>query len=249
MSGHSKWATIHRQKEVSDQKRGQIFTKIANAITVAVRDGGGISDPELNFKLRLAIEKARSVDMPKENMQRAIDRAAGKGEEGGLSEVSYEGYGPGGIGIIVETATDNRQRTVQELKNIFDRAGGSIASPGSVFFNFKKIGWLNVGFSGSADEAMLKIIDQGAEDVEEGEVGTLEVYVSPELLVEFKEKLSAAGFEPKTFEIIMKPVNLVPVRDQKTADQILNLLNKIEALDDVQKVYANFDIPEEFVKP
>lgn len=250
MSGHSKWATIHRQKETTDQKRGQSFTKISNAIIVAVKDSGGVADPNLNFKLRLAIEKARAVNMPKDNIQRAIERAIGKGEGGFLSESTYEGYGPNGVGILVETATDNKQRTVQEIKNIFDKNGGNIASPGSVSFNFKKTGLITVPIGIgeiTSDEAILKIIDLGAEDVEQAEDGLLEVYVKIEDLESFKEKLIQSGFQPKSSEITMMPINLVPINDSKMAMQVLSLMEKLEALDDVQKVYANFDIPEELL--
>lgn len=249
MSGHSKWATIHRQKESTDQKRGQQFTKIANAISVAVRDSGGITDPEHNFKLRLAIEKARAINMPKDNIQRAIDRVSGKGESLTLSEATYEGYGPGGVGILVETATDNKQRTIQEIKNIFDKGGGSVASPGAVSFNFKKMGLITVEITGtSSEEAILKIIDLGAEEVEEAGDNILEIYVSPENLIAFKDKLTAGGFLPKTVELIERPINLVSVTEQKTAIRLLNLMERLESLDDVQKVYANFDIPEEFIR-
>lgn len=248
MSGHSKWATIHRQKEASDQKRGQIFTKIANAIIIAVREGGGIADPQGNFKLRLVLEKARAANMPKENIQRAIDRALGKGGGEAVSEATYEGYGPGGVGIIVEAVTDNKQRTVQEVKNIFDRSGGGIASPGAVSFNFRKTGYITATAAGDSDEAILKLIDLGAEDVELAEDGVLEVYVPLERLETLKEGISLAGMEVKSAEIIMKPVNLVTVTDPKVASQILGLMEKLESLDDVQKVYANFDIPEEVLK-
>jgi len=247
MSGHSKWATIHRQKEVTDQKRGQVFTKLANAIIVSVRDSGGMTDPEHNFKLRLAIEKARGVNMPKENIQRAIDRAAGKGEGQTFSEVTYEGYGPGGVGVLVETMTDNRQRTVQEVKNIFDKSGGSIASPGAVAFNFRKVGTLTVEVTGNKDEGILKIIDLGAEEVEETE-NLLEIHVAPENLMVIKDQLTAAGFVVKTVEVEMKPINLVTITEPKLAQQVFNLLDKLESLDDVQKVYANFDIPDEILK-
>lgn len=248
MSGHSKWATIHREKEASDQKRGQVFTKIANAITIAVRDSGGITDPESNFKLRLLIEKAREVNMPKDNIQRAINRAVGKIAGGEFSEVTYEGYGPGGVGILVEAATDNKQRTVQEVKNIFDKSGGSVASPGSVAFNFKKVGMLCVPFSGSADEAMLKVIDLGAEDVENTEGQVLDIYISPENLMAFKEKLISVGMQPSVVEIVQKPINFIPISDGKTVSQVLSLVEKLENLDDVQKVYANFDIPDKLLK-
>ncbi|RJR25476.1 YebC/PmpR family DNA-binding transcriptional regulator [Candidatus Microgenomates bacterium] len=246
MSGHSKWATIHRQKEVSDQKRGQVFTKISNAIIIAVRESGGITDPNHNFKLRLVLEKARAANMPKDNVQRAIDRAAGKGEGDGFTEVTYEGYGPGGVGILVETATDNKQRTVQEVKNIFDKAGGSVASPGSVAFNFEKKGLITVEAKEGKDELILRLIDIGAEDVEEaGEL--LEIYVHPDNLMVFKDKLTAEGIEPKSVELVMKPVNMMPINDTKTAQQVMGLIEKLESLDDVQKVYANFDFPEEML--
>lgn len=247
MSGHSKWANIHREKEVTDQKRGQEFTKISNAIIVAVRDSGGVTDPGQNFKLRLAMEKARSLNMPKENIQRAIDRAAGKGEGIVINEVVYEGYGPGGVGMLVETATDNKQRTIQEIKNIFDRSGGNITSPGAVAFNFKKVGTIIVPFSGDKDEAILKIIDFGAEEVEEGEEGELVIHVDPNTLEATKEALIKGGFTPKSLALEMKPINTVPVTDKKIAEQVFSLIDKLESMDDVQKVYANFDIPDEFI--
>lgn len=248
MSGHSKWANIHREKEATDQKRGQAFTKIANAIIVAVREGGGVTDPENNFRLRIAMENARSVDMPKDNVQRAIDRAVGKGEGASLAQVTYEGYGPAGVGILVEVATDNKQRTVQDVKNIFDKNGGNMASPGAVAFNFKKIGLISVPVAGKVEEAILKIIDLGAEDVEEEEEGMLAVYAEVEDLEILKEKLVAAGLTPKSGEIVMKPINFVAINDQKAANQVLGLLEKLESLDDVQRVFANFDIPDEILK-
>lgn len=248
MSGHSKWATIHRQKEVSDQKRGQVFTKISNAIIIAVRESGGITDPDHNFKLRLIMEKARAANMPKDNIQRAIDRASGKGEGDNFTEITYEGYGPAGVGIIIETTTDNKQRTVQEIKNIFDKAGGNVASPGSVAFNFEKKGLLTIESKKDKDELILKLIDLGAEDVEEGGDDLLEVYVNPEELMLLKEKLAGEGIEPKTTEITMRPINLVSVNDEKTTKQIIALMEKLESLDDVQKVYSNFDVPEEMLQ-
>lgn len=248
MSGHSKWAKIHRAKEASDQKRGQSFTKLSNAITLAVKEGNGIGDPDFNFKLRLVIEKAREANMPKDNIQRAIDRAAGKEEGINIEEITYEGYGPQGVGILVQTVTDNRQRTIQEVKNIFDRAGGSIASPGAVSFNFKKVGFLTLEAGDRAEELMLKVMDMGVEDVDDEGEGVLGIYTGPESLMEMKDKLVASGLQPKQVEIIMKPVNFVLVSDQKIIDQILALVDKLESLDDVQKVWTNLDIPEEFVR-
>jgi YebC/PmpR family DNA-binding regulatory protein len=247
MSGHSKWATIHRQKEAADQKRGQAFTKIANAITIAVREGGGIADPESNFKLRLAIDQAKAANMPKDNISRAIDRATGKGGGADLLEITYEGYGPGGVGVIVEAATDNKQRTVQEVKNIFDRHGGSIASPGAVAYNFKRVGLITIEAK-NREEAMLRVIDLGAEDVEEAEDNLLEVYTSVEQLSELKDKLGKEGVAViKSAEIILRPLTLAPIADEKTARRIIDLMEKLEALDDVQRVSANFDIPDSFL--
>lgn len=247
MSGHSKWSTIHRQKEAADQKKGKVFTKLAKAIIIAVRDSGGITDPENNFKLRLVVEQAKAANMPKENIQRAIDRAVGKGEGEAVTEMTYEGYGPAGVGVLVEAVTDNKQRTVQEVKNVFDKSGGSLASPGAVAFNFKKMGLVAVAAGPNKEETILELIDLGAEEVEEAEEGVLEVYVSLEELESIKERLAQEGFEIKSAEIVQKPVNLVPIKDEKTATQILSLMNKLESLDDVQKVFANFDIPEEIL--
>lgn len=242
MSGHSKWAKIHRAKEASDQKRGQSFTKLSNAITLAVKEGNGIGDPGFNFKLRLAIEKARESNMPKDNIQRAVDRATGKAEGNALEEIIYEGYGPAGVGFLVQVVTDNRQRTVQEVKNIFDRAGGSVASPGAVSFNFKKVGYLTINAGANVEETMLKIMDLGIEDIEDEGEGTLGIYTNPEVLISLKDKLTQAGFSPNTVEVIMKPINFISISDKKSAEQVLALVDKLESLDDIQKVYTNFDI-------
>ena len=248
MSGHSKWAKIHRAKETSDQKRGQSFTKLSNAITMAVREGNGIADTEFNFRLRLAVEKAREANMPKDNIQRAIDRAAGKGEGNSFEEITYEGYGPGGVGFLVQSVTDNKQRTVQEVKNIFDRAGGSVASPGSVSFNFKNVGYLSVNAGGNPDEKMLELMDLGVEDIEDEGDGLLAVYTNSSDLASIREKIIQKNMPVKTAEIIMKPINFAPVANEKTVDQVLSLVDKLEALDDVQKVFINLDVPEELVK-
>lgn len=248
MSGHSKWAKIHRAKEVTDQKRGQSFTKLSNAITMSVREGNGVADPDFNFKLRLAIEKAREANMPKDNIQRAIDRATGKGEGSVLEEIVYEGYGPGGAGFLVQAVTDNKQRTVQEVKNAFDKAGGAVASPGSVSFNFKKVGYLVLPVEKSLEEVMLQVMDMGVLDVEDEGDGILGVYTSPENLMSVKDKLTQAGLTPETVEIVMKPVNSIVIADPKVAQQNLNLVEKLEGLDDVQKVFTNSDIPDELIQ-
>lgn len=245
MSGHSKWATIHRQKEVKDAKKGQQFTKIANAIIVAVKEGGGATDPQSNFKLRLAVDKARAMNMPKDNIQRAIERGKGLGAGGqALEEVLYEGYGPSGVGVLVEAVTDNKQRTAQVIKNLFDRGGGSLAGPGSVSFQFQRVGLVVVEKQPPVDEKILKLIDLGAEDVEEVEDG-LEVYVSADKLEQTKKSLAEAGFVVRSAEPAQRPTSLVTITDPKEAQRLISFLDSLESLDDVQRVWANADIPKE----
>lgn len=247
MSGHSKWSTIKRQKESKDARRGQIFTKLGAAITVAVRAGGGIGDPEKNFKLRLAIEKARSLNMPKETIQRAIARGEGGKDGSNWSEVIYEGYGPEGIAVVIEAVTDNKNRTTAEIKNFFERAGGSITSPGAVSFQFKKTGLITVEKTPSLDDQILSLIDQGAEDVEEAS-DVIEVYTQPEDLRQMRKKIESLGFSVLSEELIMQSVSPVKIEDKVKAEKILKFMENLEEYDDVQKVYANFDIPEEILR-
>jgi len=246
MSGHSKWAKIHRQKEVDDAKKGQVFTKLGRAIAVAVRAGGGVSDPDANFQLRLAIEKAREYNMPKANIDRAIQRGAGKGEGSELVEMTYEGYGPEGIAVLVEVATDNKQRTGQEIRNLFERGGGSLAGPGSVSFQFEPRGYLVIEKPKNLEETLLKLIDLGAEDVDENE-DEIEIYVKQENLEIIKERLGEAGLKLKSFELSMKPKNIIEIKEQRQAARVLNFMNNLQEHDDVQKVSANFDIPDEII--
>lgn len=246
MSGHSKWSQIKRQKGVADIKKGQVFTKLANAITIAIRQGGGIVEPESNFRLRLAMEKARQANMPKENIERAIERGAGKAG-GGMEEVVYEGYGPGGVAIIVEAATDNKLRTTAEVRNIFEKGGGNLGSKGAVSYLFESVGMITIAKdSKTTDEIMLLAIDAGAQDVEEAG-GVVEVYTKPEELNSVKEKLTAAGLKVESIELTQKPRTIVAVSDPQTAQKVLSFMEKLENLDDVQKVYANFDIPDELL--
>lgn len=243
MSGHSKWATIKRQKGANDAKRGQLFTKLSNAITLSVREGGGVSDPDSNFKLRLAVEAARNANMPKENIERAIERASGK-QGGEMAEVLYEGFGPGGFSVIVEAITDNKQRTTPEVKNIFDKSGGSLGVPGSVSYQFEQKGQITVGKDGkSLDEIFLIAADAVAEDVEEAEEEVL-VYTAPEDVGKVKQALSDAAVSVTGAELIRKPIVLKEVSDTTEADKAFSFLEKLENLDDVQKVYANFDVVE-----
>lgn len=240
MSGHSKWSTIKRQKGVVDAKRGQAFTKLAIAITIAVRQGGGIGDPNQNFKLRLTIEKAREINMPKENIERAIER--GKGGDGGrgLEEVVYEGFGPNGVSaIIVEAATDNKQRTTGEVKNVWEKAGGTFGKQGSVAYQFVQNGLITIEKKTFPfDDIMLAAADAGAEDVEGTDEEVL-VYTKPEELRRVREALLSQGFTVKEAELIRKPIITQMIEDKDLAVKTLALLNKLEEFGDVQKVYTN----------
>ncbi|PIU04026.1 YebC/PmpR family DNA-binding transcriptional regulator [Candidatus Shapirobacteria bacterium CG08_land_8_20_14_0_20_39_18] len=241
MSGHSKWATIHRDKEITDAKKGQAWTRITNAIIVAVRESGGMTDPEKNFKLRLAMDKGHEVNMPKDNIDRAIARGSGEVGSEKWEEVTYEGYGPGGVAIMIETTTDNKNRTAQEVKNIFERGGGSLASRGAVAFQFASKGYIVLEKPANSEEAILKIMDLGVEDVEE-EDDAIEIYTQPEDLQKIKAGLLEAGYQVKSYELALKPTVVVPISDQATSAKILTLMENLESQSDVQKVYANFDI-------
>lgn len=245
MSGHSKWAQIKRQKGVNDSKRGQIFTKMAREIMVAARQGG--ADPDANFRLRLAVQRARQINMPMENIQRAIARATGTGEgDTQLEEVTYEGYGPGGVAIFVEAVTDNRNRTVAEVRNVFTRGGGNLGENGSVAWLFDPRGVIAVNTDGKdPDEITLAAIDAGAVDVNQDDK-TVEVYTEYEDLEKVRRALEGAGVEVESAERTMVPKTMVPL-DEGKSQQVLRLLEKLEDLDDVQGVSTNLDIPEELV--
>lgn len=246
MSGHSKWSKIKHQKQATDAVKGKIFTKFSNAIMIAVREGGG-SDPVSNFKLRLVMEKARSYNMPKDNIQRAIDKATGGNTANQMQEVVYEVFGPGGVGIIIEAVTDNKQRTVSEIKNHLERNGGILASTGAVSHFFKYVGLINIKKGTKTfDEIMEKALEYNATDLAESEEG-IEVYTLPADLHKIKEALISYGFPVFDAALIYKPVSLIPVADKAIAQHILKLLSSIEELDDVHNVFANFDIPDQFI--
>lgn len=247
MSGHSKWATIKRQKGANDAKRGQLFTKLSKAITIAVRQGGGSPDPDSNFRLRLAIEAARAANMPKDNIERAIQRASGK-QETILEEAVYEGFGPGGFSVVVEAFTDNKLRTVSEVKNVFNKNGGSMGAQGSVMYQFEKNGVITVTKEGkSMDDIFLVAADNGVDDIEEAGDEVL-LYTKPEEVTKIKDLLSQNSLKVKTFELIFRPVVINAVTDKDSAEKALSFIDKLESLDDVQKVYANFDIPDELIE-
>jgi len=247
MSGHSKWATIKRQKGANDAKRGQLFTKLSKAITIAVRQGGGVGDPESNFRLRLAIEAARTANMPKENIERAIQRASGK-QEVALEEATYEGFGPGGFSVVVEAFTDNKLRTVSEVKNVFNKNGGSMGAQGSVMYQFEKKGVITVEKNGkSLDDIFLIAADSSVDDIEDAGSEVL-LYTKPEDVTKIKDELSKNGLTVTTFELIFRPVVNNAISDKVLAEKALSFIDKLESLDDVQRVYANFDIPDELVE-
>jgi YebC/PmpR family DNA-binding regulatory protein len=240
MSGHSKWANIKRQKGAADAKRGQIFTKLAREIIVAARQGGPNS--ESNFQLRLAVQKARDNNMPSENIERAIKRGAGATDASALTEVKFEGYGPNGIAVVVEALTDNRNRTVQDVRRLFTRHGGNLGESGCVSWLFKSRGVITVESNSSdAEEIALRAIDAGAEDVKT-EKGYVEIYTQPQDLekvrkvIEEKEHVISA-------ELSLTP-NTTMLLDENKAVQALSFLDQLEALDDVQRVFSNIDFSD-----
>ena len=237
MSGHSKWSKVKHQKATTDVVKGQAFTKASRLITLAVREGGSISDPNLNFRLRLAIDKARAVNMPKDNIERAIER--GIGTEGtGLEYVILEGYGPGGVALYIEGATDNHQRIVGLVKHVFDRGGGSMASPGSVAFLFKRAGVITVPKHTVAYDTLLNAaLEAGAQDIVEMD-DVFEIYTEPQTLDSVSKHLNHQGIASDNTELIMKPTITVPV-DEGTAKHINEIVGELEGFDDVQRVYTN----------
>lgn len=241
MGGHSHWSTIKRQKGASDAKRGQLFTKLSQEVTVAAREGGG--DANMNPRLRLAIDKARENNMPADTIKRAVERGAGGADAAALVETTFEGYGPSGVAIIVQVVTDNRNRTVSSVRATLSRGGGSMSESGSVAWQFDSVGYiaLEVG-DGDPEEVALAAIDAGAEDVRQ-EDDRVEVYTAPTELYKVRRALEEAGLPVATAELSMLPKNTVAL-DEKSAGQVLRLLDTLEDLDDVQKVFSNADFPD-----
>lgn len=245
MSGHSKWAQIKRQKGANDAKRGQMFTKLAREITVAAREGGG--DPDTNFRLRLAIQRARTINMPQENIQRAIARATGSAEgETQLDEVTYEGYGSGGVAIFVEALTDNRNRTVAEVRNVFTRNGGNLGESGSVAWLFEPRGLVSVNLdSQDPEEVELEAIDAGAVEVNE-DGNMLEIYTELENLERVRQAMEGKGLTVEAAERALVPKTMVALDEQKSM-QVVRLIERLEDLDDVQNVSTNLELSQELI--
>lgn len=246
MAGHSKWANIKHRKAAMDAKRGQLFSRLTRELIIAAREGG--PDPETNLRLRLAIERARAANMPKENIERAIRRGAGleKGAEQ-FEELLYEGYGPHGVAIIVRVLTDNRNRTVAELRRIFARHGGSLAESGAVMWNFEKKGYIAIRPDGQDPEKIFELaIEAGAEDVEISE-DLVEVYTAPEDLQAVRQALMRAGLTIDNAELTMRPKTRVTLEDHATMS-VMSLVDALEEMDDVQQVYSNLEISDELIR-
>ena len=242
MAGHSKWHNIKHRKAGQDAKRGKIFTKIIRELTVAARDGGG--NVEDNPGLRTVVDKAKAAQMPKDTMERAIARGAWGQEGSDLSQLTYEGYGPGGVAVLVETVTDNRNRTVAEVRHAFTKAGGNLGTDGSVAYLFDKKGQMSFASDTDEDTLVEAAIEAGADDVETDDDGGIEVTTAPDDFITVMDAIIAAGFEPEAAEVAMVPKTYSAL-DLDTAEKVLRLLDALEDLDDVQNVYTNADFPPE----
>ncbi|MEI6755691.1 MAG: YebC/PmpR family DNA-binding transcriptional regulator [bacterium] len=241
MSGHSKWSTIKRQKGAKDAARGAVFTKLGNAIAIAARSG---TDPDTNFSLRLTIDRAKAANMPAANIQRSIDRVKDK-DAAQLTEVMYEGYGPGGVAVLVECATDNINRTYPEVKLAFSKHGGNIAEKGAVAFQFDRKGMIRVNQSG--DELMLAALDAGAEDVIE-EDGESVIYTEPKELAKVRDNLNANGINISEAELTFVPNTTIEITDPSTAGKIMRMMDALEDNPDVANTHVNFDIADEILE-
>ncbi|MFO7310740.1 MAG: YebC/PmpR family DNA-binding transcriptional regulator [Bacillota bacterium] len=246
MAGHSKWANIKHKKEKEDARRGKLFTKLSRQITVAAREGG--PDPAANARLRLAIEKARAVNMPMENIERAIKRGTGELEGANYEELIYEGYGPGGVAIMLEIMTDNRNRTASEVRHLFSRYGGNLGETGCVAWMFERRGLITIDRRSVQDEdaLLLAAAEAGADDVKSND-DQFEVYTDPDVLEQAKDYLAQAGYTIASAGLTMIPKTSVQVVGEDAA-RLMKLLDALEDHDDVQEVYANFDVPDEVLQ-
>ncbi|MDZ7751483.1 MAG: YebC/PmpR family DNA-binding transcriptional regulator [Gammaproteobacteria bacterium] len=242
MAGHSKWANIQHRKKAQDAKRGKLFTKLIREISVAARHGGG--DIETNPRLRLAVDKALAGNMTKDTIERAIKRGAGDQDSDNLEEVRYEGYGPGGTAVMVDCLTDNRNRTVAEVRHAFSKAGGNLGTDGSVAFLFNHVGQISLAPGNDEDTVMEVALEAGAEDVIGNEDGSIEVITSPDAFAAVRDALKAAGLATEEAEVTMRATT-ASVLDADDGAKMLRLLDTLEDLDDVQQVYSNADIPDE----
>ena len=247
MSGHSKWSSIKHKKGAADIKRGKLFSKLSRAIIVAAKEGGG--DPDGNLALQNAVEKARSYSMPKDNIERAIAKGAGEGAGAQAYEtVVYEGYGPGGVAIIAEALTENRNRTAAEVRHTFSKHGGNLGTDGSVNWMFERRGVVLVPADGVDEDALMLAAAEGGADDVAGDGSSFEVTSAPEALREVRQAIEDAGFQIESAELTMLPKTTVELTEESAASTVVKLVEALEELDDVQEVYANFDIPEQLLE-
>ncbi|MDX1823296.1 MAG: YebC/PmpR family DNA-binding transcriptional regulator [Thiohalomonadales bacterium] len=242
MAGHSKWANIQHRKKAQDAKRGKLFTKLIREITVSARMGGG--DPDANPRLRAAIDKALSANMTKDTVERAIKRGAGAADGENYEEIRYEGYGPNGVAIMVDCLTDNRNRTVSEVRHAFTKAGGNLGTDGSVAYLFSKVGTLTFPAGSDEDKLMEVALETGAEDVVTNDDKTIDVQTSPETFLDVKQAMLAAGLVPEMAEVTMSPSTSIDL-GLDDAEKVMRLVDTLEDLDDVQNVYTNADFSDE----
>lgn len=245
MAGHSKWANIKHRKAAQDAKRGKIFTKIIRELTVAARQGG--PNPEDNPRLRAVIDKALTANMKKDTIERAVDRGAGGGDDGNYEELTYEGYGPGGVAVYVEAMTDNRNRTVAEVRHAFSKFGGNLGTDGSVAYLFTKQGVISYGPDANEEKLMEAALEAGAEDLDVQDDGSYEIVTLPEHFLDVKEALVQAGLTPDNAEVTMVPSTRVEL-DRDGAETFLKMIDMLEDLDDVQNVYHNADISADIME-
>ncbi|MEE9422986.1 MAG: YebC/PmpR family DNA-binding transcriptional regulator [Gammaproteobacteria bacterium] len=244
MAGHSKWANIQHRKKAQDAKRGKIFTKLIREITIAARMGE--ADPAANPRLRLAIDKALGANMTKDTIERAVKRGSGAQDGENFDEIRYEGYGPGGVAVMVDCLTDNRNRTVAEVRHVFTKAGGNLGTTGSVAFQFTHTGVISYPKGSDEDVIMEVALEAGAQDVVSNEDDSIDVLTEPDDFVNVKEAMLAAGHEPEQAEVTMRATTPSPI-DKDDAEKMLRMLDNLEELDDVQDVYSNADISEEIL--
>ncbi|MDT8449018.1 MAG: YebC/PmpR family DNA-binding transcriptional regulator [Wenzhouxiangellaceae bacterium] len=242
MAGHSKWANIQHRKKAQDARRGKIFTRLVREITVAAREGGG--DPDTNPRLRLAWDKANAANVPKDNIERAIKKATGELEGVAYEEISYEGYAPGGVAVMVDTVTDNRNRTVAAVRHAFSKHGGNLGTEGSVAYLFEKKGVITYAPGTSEDKIMEAALEAGAEDIETDDDGSIEVLTTPEQFSDVLAAMRAAGLKPEEAEVTMRPSTWVEL-DVEAGGKLLAFVDVLEDLDDTQNVWHNADIPAE----
>lgn len=242
MAGHSKWANIQHRKGRQDAKRGKLFTKLIREVTIASKMGGG--DPDANPRLRAAIDSAKSQSIPKDTIERAIKRGGGGGEDENVEEIRYEGYGPSGVAVLVDTMTDNKNRTVAEVRHAFSKYNGNLGTDGSVAYLFSKVGLISYPAGSDEDAIMDAALEGGAKDVVTNDDTSIDVITEPDSFVDVKDALIAAGLEPENAEVTMH-ASTSSTLDLKSAKTMLSMLDILEDLDDVQKVYSNADIPDD----